>query len=195
MLDPSIAFALLAAGRSSRFGGNKLAMDLGGKPLWHWAAEAAEAAGFLTRFLIVPPSPIAAMARDGWTVATNPDAATGMASSISCAATLAARHRRLVIGLADMPFVGTALLRKLALADGPAFTRYPLGKDGVPAAFPADLLPRLHQLEGDEGAARLDWGSTRESVVPVMPAETIDLDTPADLQRARAHMADLRRLS
>ena len=45
-LEPSIVFALLAAGGATRFGGRKLAANLADKPVWSWAVNAAAAAGF-----------------------------------------------------------------------------------------------------------------------------------------------------
>ncbi len=192
MLDPSIAFALLAAGSSKRFGGDKLTADLAGKPVWRRAADAAEAAGFATRFLIVSGAASEALHTStmGWTVAINREADSGISSSIRLAAALAANCSRLVIGLADMPCVGAAHLRQLAQADGIAFTRYPHGNDGVPAAFPRAALGRLQCVTGDSGAAALRWEGDRRSFEPASPIELLDLDTPEDLARAEAAFKD-----
>ena len=186
-LDRSIAFALLAAGGAQRFGGRKLLADLDGKPLWRWAAESAKAAGFATRFLIASAGNVAVLEgeAEGWLVHANRDAHEGLASSIRAASQLAAPYQRLVIALADMPFVEPAHLRRLALGTGLAFTRYPAGREGVPAAFPNECFAALEKLRGDRGAAALDWHAGRMSLSPSSPETLFDVDTVADLERAR----------
>lgn len=188
-LDPSIAFALLAAGRSKRFGGGKLQAMLGDKPLWRWAADTAEAAGFVTRFLIVaePPLPEA----EGWRIAVNSDADIGIATSIALACSLARGCRKLVFGLADMPLVEPAHLRALAMANGVAFTCYPSGGEGVPAGFPSAAFASLGSLQGDRGAAGMDWGVDKITVAPASPDSLLDIDTPQNLERARARLRAL----
>ena len=186
-LDHSIAFALLAAGGAERFGGGKLRADLGGRPLWRWAADSAEVAGFVTRFLITSEAdaPLLEGAAEGWSVHVNHHAHEGMASSIRAAGQLAAPCARLVIGLADMPFVEPAHLRELALGTGVAFTRYPAGREGVPAAFPTACFAALEKLRGDRGAAALDWNADRTALPPPTPETLFDVDILADLDQAR----------
>ncbi len=184
-LDPSIAFALLAAGRSERFGGGKLEASFAGKPLWRWAADTAAAAGFATRFVIVPDPPMQLDAAEGWTIAVNSNADCGIASSIALACSLATDCRRLVIGLADMPFVEAGHLRALAMAEGVAFTSYHSGREGVPTGFPREAFATLASLQGDRGAATLPWAN-RVAITPTSPASLIDIDTPEDLERAQA---------
>ncbi|WP_374405298.1 NTP transferase domain-containing protein [Pelagerythrobacter sp.] len=189
-LDRSIAFALLAAGRGSRFGGGKIDAMLGAKPVWRWAADTADAAGFATRILIVGEDDRGAgTVGDGWSIAVNPDPQAGVAGSIKLACSHAAKHRRLVIALADMPFVERKHFRALALADGVAFTRYPSGQDGVPAAFPRDDFGKLETLEGDRGAASLPWGAGRASISPRASESLIDIDTREQLEMARAMLS------
>lgn len=189
MTERPTAFALLSAGAGQRFGGNKLGADLGGKPLIRWAAEAASLAISGPRYLIVPPdAPRFDLDRDGWIVVTNPDASSGLASSIRAAALAASDCGRLVIGLADMPFITSAHLEALAECDGVAFTSYPDGRQGAPAAFPRAAMQKLASLEGDRGAGALGWeGAT--PIEPASPEESLDVDTPADLARARAIVA------
>lgn len=190
-LDASIALALLAAGRARRFGSGKLLEDLGGRPLWRWAATAAENAGFVTRIAIVRDGdrPGDALAAEGWAVQVNGAADEGIASSIRMACSAARSCRRLVIALADMPFVEPAHLRALASQGGVAFTNYPSGRNGVPAAFPQHCLITMTQLRGDEGAASLDWDEGITGITPATGHSLLDIDTAADLDRARAQIA------
>jgi CTP:molybdopterin cytidylyltransferase MocA len=186
-LDSGTAFALLAAGSARRSGGAKLAVDLGSKPLLRWAAEAAVKAGFQTRLLIVPspPAPDFGLGREGWTILVNPEAETGMASSIRAAALAADSHDRLVLGLADMPFVTAGHYRTLAKGKGVLFTRYPSGRVGVPAAFDRQGMARLQSLSGDRGATSLAWPAAA-AIVPSSFDELFDVDTAEDLARARS---------
>ena len=184
-------FALLAAGGATRFGGGKLAANLADKPVWSWAANAAATAGFVQRICIVRDgwAPAREMQALGWSVVVNPDADTGISSSIKLACTTAGPCRRLVIALADMPFVTSVHLRILAQLEGVSFTRYPSGKIGVPAAFPREVFHKLATLQGDRGAAGLDWGPDLTTVTPASPDTLIDVDTPDDLARASALLA------
>lgn len=190
-LEPSIMIAMLAAGKATRFGGGKLARTLADKPLWQWAANTAVAAGFVQRVCIIRDgwAPAREMQTQGWSVVVNPEAEAGIASSIKLACTAAATCRRLVIALADMPFVTNYHLRALAHSEGVVFTRYASGHIGVPAAFPQDAFRRLAMLEGDRGAASLNWGPGLTTLTPASPDTLIDIDTPEDLVRAHNMLA------
>ena len=190
-LEPSIMFAMLAAGGATRFGGGKLTRTLADKPLWQWAANTAVVAGFIQRICIVrdDSAPAREMQALGWSVIVNPDAQAGIASSIKLACSAAAACRRLVIALADMPFITSDHLRALAVSNEAAFTRYPSGHIGVPAAFPQQAFRKLSLLEGDRGAAGLDWGPGMVAIAPSSPDTLIDVDTPDDLNCARAMLA------
>lgn len=56
---------------------------------------------------------------------------------------------------------------------------------GVPAVFPADLLPDLAQLQGDSGARSLLTRFPERLVTVPMSSAALDIDTPADLRRLR----------
>lgn len=186
-LDRGIAFALLAAGSARRFGGAKLSAELDNRPLLRWAAEAAGEAGFQTRLLIVASADQSdfGLAREGWTVVANPESETGIASSI-CAAARAARHSgRLVLSLADMPFVSPAHYRTIAMAEGVVFTRYPMGRLGVPAGFDRQGIAQLGNLRGDSGASSLAWPKAT-TITPPSDDELFDIDSADDLAKARS---------
>jgi len=187
-LDPSIAVALLAAGRGERFTGDKLAAELGPYPLWQWAAEAATHAGFVTRFVVASEHSAGLFSGTPWRIAVNARVGEGLASSIRCAAQAAKDCSRLVILLADMPFVEAGHLRRLALADGALFTRYPDGRHGNPAGFPATTFSRLGGLRGDRGAGGDGWSEDAEALSPFSPASLFDIDTVADLALAEARL-------
>lgn len=187
MVDASRALlALLAAGRSERFGAeDKLAADFLGAPLARHIATALEAVPFLARVAIV-----AATAVDfpGYARIENPAPEAGLSGSVRLAAR-AAREQgaaALVIALADMPRVTSAQIYRLldaarcadaviASSDG--------HRPSPPALFAAGRFAELEALEGDAGARALIQGGQH---VVTSRAELIDIDTPEDLERLRA---------
>ncbi len=182
MGDDGAAIALLAAGQGRRFGGAKLDAECAGRPLGSWAARCAEAAGFARRIVVVgDPPPAFVGDLDGWTVVANPDAASGLSSSVRRAAGSAGASTRLVIALADMPLLRPAHLARLRACAGIAFTAYPDGGRGVPAGFPRRCFDRLAQLR--TGAAEAEWGEDAALVAPEHAGDLGDVDRPEDLAR------------
>ena len=189
--DPDVAIAVLAAGLSKRFGGGKLHADLGGAPLWRWAVAAAEEAGFARRILIVSADTAPQSTPPGWQIVTNREAGEGIASSIRLAVMSAREQSRLVLALADMPFVPAEHLRRVAHAAGPVFTEYPDGRSGIPAGFPANAFGRLLGLKGNAGAGSLNWPDAEPGIRPAWDHALIDVDTPADLAAAGSRVEQL----
>lgn len=179
-LPPSITFVLLAAGSGSRFGGGKLLAPLAGQPLWHHAADAAARAGFATRIMVTRDDGPAAP--DGWQRIVNAAPDEGIASSIRAGVAAAGGADRIVLALADMPFVDPAHLRALALADGTVFTAQPDGGRGIPAGFGRAAFAVLSSLTGDRGAGGAAWRDAK--VLSADPGSLRDIDTPADLGAA-----------
>ena len=179
--------ALLAAGRASRFGADKLAAACAGGPLAGHAVAAVLATG-LPALCITAPG-----ARPDWLPADipavpNPDAAEGLATSVALAAREAARRGApsLLLHLADMPCVTPALLLAVTEAGAMAACRYPSGRPGVPARFPADRFAELASLAGDRGAAALLQADPAVVLVDCAADDLIDVDTPEALARAEA---------
>ncbi len=181
-----LAVALLAAGRSARFGErDKLMAPLGGKSLIEWAASAGRSINAAQHFLIAAPDFPQHSCPEGYDPLSNPDAAEGMASSLR----VAARHAReadataLLVLLGDMPLIRPAHLAALlaALSDDPArpvFSRTAGGAPQPPVLFPAMFFPAIEALAGDSGARSLARGATFVEA----PADSLlDVDTPADL--------------
>lgn len=178
-LEKKTAVVLLAAGRGVRFGGGKLTVDFRGRPLWEWAAEAAEAIDFAERIFVVAPGS-ALRARSGWLQIENPDAATGMGSSIAAGVTAISACEQVVIMLADMPFVTPIHLERLLCASGAAFSSYEGGRPGCPAVFPRSTFAQLKGLTGEQGARSLELGEI-SLISPSDGRELADIDTVRDL--------------
>ena len=179
--DRDIALILLAAGRSDRFGSDKLTASFRGKTLWEWAAGSAEKAGFAHLYLIVGDHSTI-RSRQNWQTVVNPAAASGMGTSIAAGVAAAASHRRIVIALADMPMMEQDHLRLLAAGSGPVFTRQADGRAGSPAAFDDDSFTALRSLDGDRGARSLSFPDAK-IIEPGEKALVVDIDTPSELAR------------
>ena len=182
-----LAVALLAAGRSERFGaGDKLAAMLGGKPLIDWAAEAGRSVNAAQHFIVTDPDTPQQYCPAGYVLLFNPDAGEGLASSLR----IAARQARetgasaLLVMLGDMPLVRPSHLATLVatfVADpvNPVFSHAPGNAAQPPAILPATLFPLLEGLSGDSGARSLARGAT---LVEASPDSLIDVDTSSDLE-------------
>ena len=177
--DRGTGFILLAAGRSRRFGGEKLSADFRGAPLWEWAAEAAEDAGFRHRYIVTGTNS-SHLSRPCWTQVTNPNAEQGIGTSIAAGVEAASGHDRIVIALADMPLIAADHLRRLAAGHGTIFTRQEDGRPGSPAAFQRSAFALLQTLDGDRGAASLAF-SEAATIAPTAYDMLADVDTPSQL--------------
>lgn len=184
-----LAVAILAAGRSARFGAeDKLAAPFRGKPLGLHTADALIRLDVLRRWVIVrtadhPCAP-------GWTSAgfepvVNPHAADGMASSLRCAAERALEigAEGLMVCLADMPLVPPAHFAALvqAWAEHGGLVA---SQDGAlvspPAIFSREQFGVLIGLTGDQGAKPLLQRAYR---VFCSPGALVDVDDPETLRR------------
>ena len=172
---------LLAAGQGKRFGGGKLTAEFRGRPLWEWAAEASENARFTERVMVVGMEG-SIKARRGWRTIKNPAAAEGMGTSIAAAIRVLTDCEYVVVVLADMPFISSTLLGRLAATQKVAFSRYGDGNAGCPAGFPREVFPLLASLTGDRGAKSLNFANV-ELIDPLHQTELVDIDTAEDLKR------------
>jgi molybdenum cofactor cytidylyltransferase len=187
-----LVVAILGAGRAQRFGAGKLDAALHGKPLGLWPILAARRLGAPIAYVAPPVEPAFLAVMGGQVeVIANPDAAKGMSTSLALAAgwARAAGAGRLLLMLGDMPFVSTTTLHKLVEPTGPGSATACLHPDGVfgpPACFGTALLPELERLQGDIGARKVLAGLAGASGIAVSARELLDIDTPADLEAARA---------
>lgn len=181
-----LAVALLAAGRSVRFGeADKRVALLGGKPLLHWAAAAGKGINAAQHFLVTSADFPQQHCPDGYMLLVNPDAQEGLASSLRLVARRARESEAgaLLVLLGDMPLVRAAHLAALvATFDAtplrPVFTRAPGGPPQPPALFHAAHFAALEALSGDNGARALARGA---AFVEAPADSLVDVDTPADL--------------
>ena len=176
-----LAIVVLAAGSAERFGGGKLDVPVAGKPLGRWALDTAmQIDSALVAVVGSDPKPAFA---EGAELIANGYARKGIGTSVSAAARWAmqARADALVVLLADMPLVSLATLKELVKGELPAAVFYSDGRAGVPACFPAAMLPDLAVMTGDQGAAALLRERNDVRLVATGTQELRDVDRPEDL--------------
>lgn len=152
---------LLAAGRGSRFGSNKLCHPLAdGVPVAvRSATNLRDALGEVVAVLR-PEDSILRGHFDavGIPYVECPDAGQGMAATLASGIRAMPGATGWVIALGDMPYIRSATVAAVAaaIADG-ALLAAPFvdGQRGHPVGFAAKLKDDLLALEGDEGARRV----------------------------------------
>ena len=180
---------VLAAGAGSRIGGDKMLRPLGGRPLIHWALEAAREGGANEVYAVYADDAVRHVLGEGVCAVFNPDASRGQATSLAAGLrALPESAAAAVVLLGDQPLVGAATVRTLLRA-----WRSPGAVPAVAASYGAGWLPpvvldralwpRALALDGDQGA-RAIFREHPELVeaVPV-PGRSDDADTQEDLGR------------
>jgi molybdenum cofactor cytidylyltransferase len=190
---------VLAAGRSTRFGGAKLLALLYGRPLLQFSLDAVAAHGTVATIVVLGHEADVAERIIGWHAerrVRNPHPEAGLASSLRIGIGEAAAVQPLVDGvfvvLADQPRITPTVLAILAAAGAEE-----LGRAGRPIVVPvydedtgpnpALLLraawPMVDELEGDRGMGPI-IAAHPELVRHVRVAgSNPDVDTPEDLRR------------
>jgi molybdenum cofactor cytidylyltransferase len=182
---------LLAAGSSSRFGSNKLLSRL---PDGRTVAAAAARS-----FIQVLPETLAVVRPGdealaqllqglGLRVVVNPDAETGLGSSLATGVRATAQAGGWVVGLADMPWISAVTIASVAdrLRDG-ASAAAPVyqGQRGHPVGFGSRWRESLGALTGDQGGRDL-LASEPGGLVQIETSDAgvvRDVDVPDDLTR------------
>src|SRR6185312_11130345 len=194
---PRIGAVVLAAGRSSRMGSNKLLEDIGGKKLVRRAVEAAVASAADPVVVVTGNEPEAVeAARHGLNVrfVENPEFAKGLSTSLKCGVNaLPSDSDGAVVLLGDMPEVSAALVDTLVAAFDPAEDRAICvatrnGRRGNPVLWARRFFAEIANLQGDVGAKAL-MAAHDELVCEVEAADDaplIDLDTREALDAYRS---------
>ncbi len=192
----SIAAIILAAGRSTRMGSNKLLEELDGKALVRHVADAALGSIARSVWVVTGHEGESVRARlDGLGVrfVHNPDFALGLSTSLKAGVmALPAEAKGVVVLLGDMPRVTSEVINSVIQAfeaQPQAIAAVPVyqGEWGNPVLLSRSLFGAVAALQGDAGARKLLNGRAGEVFeVPVSnDAVLIDLDTPEALASAR----------
>lgn len=183
---------LLAAGRGTRFGGDKLLAALPtGEPM-------ALAAARHLRHGLAPGVPVLAVLRpeqatlgsllaaEGVQPVFSAEARAGMGRALAAGVGASPRAAGWVVALADMPALRPASIAAVAAAlEGGASLAAPVhaGQRGHPVGFAAPWGEALAGLAGDKGARDL-LAAAGDRLVPLPtddPGVLFDVDTPRDL--------------
>ncbi|MEA1652262.1 molybdopterin-binding/glycosyltransferase family 2 protein [Nitrospirillum sp. BR 11164] len=185
---------VLAAGSARRMGANKLLADYAGQPLVRHAVTAALAAnpGRVTVVLGHQAAAVRA-ALGGLDVRfiEAADHAQGLSASLNAGLAGMAGGTGVLVCLGDMPRVTAdthrRLLARFTAAAGRAIV-VPVaeGRRGNPVLWPADLVPAMAGITGDQGArGLLATHADRVVEVPADGGVHLDVDTPDALAALR----------
>jgi molybdenum cofactor cytidylyltransferase len=186
---PRVAGLVMAAGRSSRMGANKLLMDDNGKPIVARVVEQALAADLAEVVVVTGHQEAemrAALAGRKVRFVPCPDYADGMSASLRCGLkALSTDVDAALVLLGDMPRVGTGLLRRMIAAFNPTEGRAIIvpsfqGKRGNPVLWDRRFFAEMTALAGDVGARHL-IGEHAELVTEIEAEDAgifLDIDTP-----------------
>jgi molybdenum cofactor cytidylyltransferase len=193
-----IAAIVLAAGRSTRMGSNKLVAEIKGEPLIRVAVEQALASRADPVIVVTGHERERvekALADLKVRFVHNPDFADGLSTSLKVGlAAVPLEADGAIICLGDMPQVRAAMIDRLIAAFDPsrgALIVVPTieGKRGNPVVWSRRFFPELAALEGDVGARHV-IGTYGEALVEVPADRTalVDIDTPEALSALKAEV-------
>lgn len=192
-----VAAVVLAAGTSSRLGKPKQFLDINGRPLIRRVIDLATASS--ADVVIVVAGEHTTRVQDlvadtRATVVSNPDYASGQASSVLAGLRAMSEGTGAVLFvLGDQPQVSTVTIDQVI--DLWRNTRAPIvqaryrGRPSHPVLFDRSLFQELETIAGDAGAAPI-IRSHRHEIVPV----EIDEDVPLDIDTEEDYQAVLARL-
>ena len=194
-----IGAIVLAAGSSSRMSGaQKLLLEVEGKPMVRHAIEAASEGGCHQVVVVYSAPEVKAAVGDAAELVHNPNAHTGMASSLQVGLrALRPEIEAAAVLLGDQPLVGSrtiaALLRAwrregsrpaVAVAkkrgDASPPSRRPDAHWTPPVVLAREMWDDLNALEGDAGARQLLDGHPELLDTVPAPGHPDDIDTPDD---------------
>lgn len=188
MSEPRIASVVLAAGLSTRLGRPKQLELLAGETLIERTVRVAQQAGLSPVFVVVLEREwMPRLQALGAVAIRNEHSVQGLASSIRVGVEAAGSHALdgLVLMTCDQVAMTAEHLRELCTrAEDVCGSRY-AGKVGVPAYFPRSSFAALLTLGGDKGAKDLLRGARAVDCESL----ALDVDTEADLERAREFLA------
>jgi molybdenum cofactor cytidylyltransferase len=194
-LTSSPVILLLAAGEGSRFGGAKQLADIGGEPMVRRVARMLSNSDVPLLVVtgayaddveaVLDDLPLSVVRSEDWRLGMGNSLAAGVRELAHAFPHASA----VLVCLADQPLLDTALLRDMLQRHLQVPDRIlAAGQNGIqgpPALFPRDCFEALAVLSGPHGArALLKQQACRVEVFAASAA--IDVDTPQDLQRARA---------
>jgi len=192
---PVVAVVVLAAGRGSRMGSQKLLLPLAGRPLVQWSVDAALASRAQETVVVVGHEAAAVTAAVGdrpVRILVNEAFEAGMSTSLKAGiAAVRGRCEAIVVLLADQPFVSAGLIDLLIerySATGAPIVRPEVeGRQTHPVLLDAVLFPELLLEEGDVGGRAVVARHLDEVCLVTLDDArlTADIDTPQEYEAAK----------
>ena len=186
-----ITGVLLAAGRASRFGGNKLLVEIEYRALILHSARSLSPCDRIIAVVRTDDEALqSSLHTNGIDCVLNPQPERGMGYSIACAVTASTGSSGWCMLPADMPYISTSTTQQVvnALRAGAALAApYYHGRRGHPVAFSHQFHDALSTLDGDSGARDIlrQYADQVTAIVTDDAGVLVDVDTPADLQQQR----------
>ncbi len=194
---PKVAAIVLAAGKSSRMGSNKLLADFDGKPLLRHGVENIKQSD-AQHVVVVTGNEAehvkAALRPLAVNFVHNENFANGLSTSLKCGlAALPPDVDAVLICLGDMPLVDSQTINRLISSFNVGEHRticVPVhdGKRGNPVLWGRQHFPGLQAIEGDQGG-RLLMDALSDEMVEVdvkTGGVLVDVDTPQALAEIRS---------
>ncbi len=187
-----VAGVVLAAGASTRFGRNKLLIEIDGETLLHRAVRRAGEAELDPVLVVVGHEAERAMAEIAdlpCLAVRNPDFARGQNTSVRAGiAAVPADAAAAVIILADMPFVTAemvaALVERFRATGAPLVISEYDGVHAPPTLYSRALFAELAAVEGERCGKHVVKQHRHEAERVTWPAAALaDVDVPADVER------------
>jgi molybdenum cofactor cytidylyltransferase len=190
----NVSAVVLAAGRATRMGMQKLLLPLGEKCLVQWVADAALGAKVAETIIVVghdAGAVRAAVSDRPVKIVMNPAYAQGMSTSLQAAVrALSSYSDAAIFLLGDQPFVTSTLVDRLI--DSFVETRGWIvrpevrGRLGHPVLMSATLFPEILELRGDVGGREIvERHRERRVTIPWDEGRpALDIDTMDDYQAA-----------
>lgn len=193
---PLVPAVVLAAGRSTRMGAQKLLLPVEGRPMVERVVAAAEGSGVAETVVVVgseADAVRAALADHPVRIVMNPDHGQGMSTSLRAGlSALPPGCDAVLFVLGDQPFVTPAVMDRLIwrFAETGAGIVRPLAGSGPahPVLLAAEYFPEILALEGDVGAREILARHPQDVTYIELDdsRSTLDVDTPADYQAAKS---------
>jgi molybdenum cofactor cytidylyltransferase len=194
-----VAGVVLAAGSSSRLGQNKLLLDLGGETLVHRSVRAAVQARLSPIVVVLgheAPRVRSELADLACRPVLNPNYAQGVGTSLQTGvAEVAADSQALVVVLADMPFVSTAMIEAVVQRYRTSGARLVVSSygevDAPPILYDRSLFAELLGIPGERCAKQVVRRHRSEAEAVAWPEDALrDIDVAEDYEHARVRIVD-----
>jgi molybdenum cofactor cytidylyltransferase len=193
---PRIAAIVLAAGKSTRMGSNKMLAEWRGKPLVRSVVDAALKSSARPVIVVIGHESAkvdTALRGLGVQIVHNPDYARGLSTSLKAGVhAVPADCDGAIVLLGDMPEIAPSLIDRMIAAFSPPDGRsicVAMHDDmrGNPVLWAKMLFPEIETLSGDAGAKSL-LAAHEDTVCEIQAGETVlrDIDTPEALEALRA---------